>query len=72
MTFPVILGSGKRLFGEGTSSGTMRLVDHVVSAGGNIVASYEPDGAVKTGTFPSPEPSAAEIARRKAMADGTW
>jgi hypothetical protein len=48
------------------------MIDQTVSAGGNIVATYEPAGAVKTGSFPSPEPSEAEIARRKAMADGTW
>jgi dihydrofolate reductase len=72
-TFPVVLGSGKRLFGEGTQGGMMRMIDHMVSPGGNIVATYEPAGAVKTGSFPSPEPSEAEIARRKAMADGgTW
>lgn len=72
MTSPVVLGGGKRLFGERTPSGAMRMVDHTVSAGGNIVATYEPAGAVKTGSFASPEPSEAEIARRKAMADGTW
>src|SRR5437764_917302 len=33
---------------------------------------YEPAGAVETGSFASPVPSEAEIARRKAMADGTW
>jgi len=72
MTFPVVLGSGKRLFGEGTQAGTMRMVDHMVTPRGTIVASYEPAGALKTGSFPSPKPSEAEIARRKAMADGTW
>jgi dihydrofolate reductase len=72
MTFPVVLGSGKRLFGEHTPSGAMRMIDHVVSPRGNIIATYEPAGPVKTGSFASPEPSEAEIARRKAMADGTW
>ncbi len=72
MTFPVVLGSGKRLFGGGTSSAAMRMVDHIVSPQGTIVASYEPAGEVETGSFASPEPSEAEIARRKAMADGTW
>ncbi len=72
MTFPVVLGGGKRLFGEGTPSGAMRMIDHMVSPRGTIVASYEPAGVVKTGSFASPEPSEAEIARRKAMADGTW
>jgi dihydrofolate reductase len=72
MTMPVVLGCGKRLFGEHTPGSEMRMVDHQVSAGGNMVATYEPAGAVKTGAFPSPEPSEAELARRKAMADGTW
>lgn len=72
MTFPVVLGSGKRLFGEHAPGGAMRMIDHVVSKRGNIVATYEPAGEVKTGSFASPEPSAAEIARRKAMADGSW
>jgi dihydrofolate reductase len=72
MTIPVVLGSGKRLFGEHTPGSAMRMIDQTVSAGGNIVATYEPAGAVKTGSFPSPEPSEAEIVRRKAMADGTW
>jgi len=71
-TLPVVLGSGKRLFSGGTPSGAMRMIDHMVSSRGAIFASYEPAGAVKTGTFASPEPSEAEIARQKAMADGTW
>ena len=72
MMFPVLLGGGKRLFGEGMPSGTLRMIDHVVSARGNIVATYEPAGPVEIGSFASPEPSEAEIARRKAMAEGTW
>ena len=71
-TLPVVLGSGKRLFGGGTPSGALRMIDHMVSPQGTIIASYQPAGTVKTGSFASPEPSEAEIARRKAMADGTW
>ncbi|HEX4488125.1 MAG TPA: dihydrofolate reductase family protein [Terriglobales bacterium] len=72
MTFPVVLGSGKRLFSEHAPGGAMRMVGHVVSARGNIVATYEPAGAVQIGSFLTTEPSEAEVARRKAMADGTW
>lgn len=32
MTFPVVLGIGKRLFGDGTPSGALRLIDHQVGA----------------------------------------
>ena len=73
MTIPVVLGSGKRLFGEHSPGSAMRMIDHTVSAGGNMVATYEPAGTVKTGTFATDEPSEAEVARRKAMTDtGTW
>ncbi|MEP6495788.1 MAG: dihydrofolate reductase family protein [bacterium] len=72
MTFPVILGSGKRLFGDRTPAGTMRMVEHEVTPGGNIIATYEPNGTVQIGSFPSPEPSAAELERRKKMEAGTW
>lgn len=71
-TFPVILGSGKRLFGDGTPPGAMRMVEHQVTPGGNIIATYQPDGAVETGSFQVEEPSAAELDRREKVEDGTW
>jgi dihydrofolate reductase len=72
LTFPVVLGTGKRLFGDGTASGAMRMVSHTVSSRGNIVATYEPAGALETGSFVTQEPSEPELARRKAIEDGTW
>lgn len=72
MTFPVILGSGKRLFGDGTTPAAMRMVEHRVTPGGNIIATYEPDGAVEPGSFATEEPSPAELDRRRKIEDGTW
>ncbi|HEY1656372.1 MAG TPA: dihydrofolate reductase family protein [Candidatus Tumulicola sp.] len=72
MTFPIVLGDGKRLFGGGTPSHAMRMTDHVVSPRGTIVARYEPAGALETGSFINQEPSELEVARRKSMAEGTW
>ena len=72
MTFPVILGSGKRLFGDGTPPGAMRMVEHQITPGGNIIATYQPDGAVETGSFGADEPSAAELDRREKIEEGTW
>ena len=51
MTFPVILGCGKRLFGNGTPAKSMRMVEHQVTSNGNIIAAYEPAGDVKLGSF---------------------
>ncbi len=70
-TFPIILGSGKRLFGEGTPSGALRLVDHQVTPGGIVIATYEPAGRVETGSFGLIE-SACEDERQSKMKDGTW
>src|SRR6266568_3703784 len=50
-TFPVTMGSGKRLFAEGTQAEGLRLVDSKVSTTGVIIAAYEPAGPLKTGSF---------------------
>lgn len=72
MTFPVILGRGKRLFGDTTPSRSLRMVEHQVTRGGNIIATYEPSGEVKTGSFLTIAPSTNERVRRKRMAEGSW
>jgi dihydrofolate reductase len=48
---PVVVGSGKRLFPEGTAPGGLRLVGSEVSTTGVIIGSYEPAGDVVTGTI---------------------
>jgi dihydrofolate reductase len=70
-TFPIVLGSGKRLFGNGTPSGTLKLVDHQISSGGTIIATYEPAGAVETGSFGAMK-SAREEERQARIRNGTW
>jgi dihydrofolate reductase len=49
--FPLVLGSGKRLFGDGTIPSGLRLVDHKVSGTGVVMGTWEPAGEVVTGTF---------------------
>jgi dihydrofolate reductase len=65
MIFPVVLGTGKRLFAEGASPATMRLVDSKVSSTGVVMATFEPAGEVQTGSFAAEEPSEAELKRRE-------
>ena len=45
MVFPVVLGSGKRLFGETTDKKPLRLVDSKVVGDGVTILVYEPAGA---------------------------
>jgi dihydrofolate reductase len=72
MIAPVTLGAGKRLFGDGVPPGTFKLVEHRLTAGGTAMATYEPAGPLKTGSFATGKPSEAERRRRKKMEAGTW
>ncbi|HWZ18139.1 MAG TPA: dihydrofolate reductase family protein [Ktedonobacteraceae bacterium] len=49
-TFPITLGVGKRLFGEGTIPAAFTLTDSFITSNGVIFANYERAGEVKTGT----------------------
>ncbi|MDD1719619.1 MAG: dihydrofolate reductase family protein [Methanoregulaceae archaeon] len=49
--FPVTLGSGKRLFAEGTVPAAFRLLECKISPSGVIVASFRRAGEVTTGSF---------------------
>ena len=65
--FPITLGTGKRLFGDGTIPAGFKLVDSKTSTTGVIVATYERAGKVKTGSFALETPTEAELARRKQL-----
>jgi dihydrofolate reductase len=49
-TFPVTLGTGKRLFAEGTIPAAFKLLDYKISPSGVIFANYKRAGKIKTGT----------------------
>lgn len=49
--FPITLGTGKRLFSEGTTPTTFKLTKHSVSPKGVIIANYERSGNVTTGSY---------------------
>jgi dihydrofolate reductase len=49
--YPVVLGSGRRLFREGAVPRSLRLVDATTTSTGVVVASYERGGPVVTGSF---------------------
>jgi dihydrofolate reductase len=49
--FPVTLGTGKRLFGEGTIPAAFKLIDSQALPSGVILANYKRSGEIKTGSF---------------------
>ena len=72
ISFPILLGNGKSIFDGPLKAGSLKLVDNFVSKTGVVIAIYEPDGEVRTGTFETKEPSAEELDRRAKMAEGRW
>ncbi len=74
LTYPVVLGSGKRWFGADTKVGTLKLTDHYVTDQGTVVTTYEPGGALPPypAEAPAPSTSAREMARRARIEAGTW
>jgi dihydrofolate reductase len=49
--FPLVLGTGKRLFADGTVPAGLRLVESMSSGTGVTIATYEPAGAINYGSF---------------------
>ena len=72
LTFPLVLGPGKRLFGDGTVPAALTLVDSQISTTGVVMSRYVPEGPVHTGSFAQQAPSEAELARREKMRRGEW
>ena len=74
MTFPVTLGKGKRLFGDGTPITMLKMVDHKVTAKGTVIATYEPGGTLPAFPQFGPQPSTSsrEAERQRRMAQGSW
>ena len=50
-TFPVVLGAGKRLFGDGAAPLGLRLTETETSSTGVTMARYQAAGDVRTGSF---------------------
>ncbi|HTK04567.1 MAG TPA: dihydrofolate reductase family protein [Candidatus Eisenbacteria bacterium] len=49
--YPITIGTGKRLFAEGTQPAGLKLVEGQISTTGVIVAAYEPGGELVTGSI---------------------
>jgi dihydrofolate reductase len=67
LTFPVLLGPGKRMFGNGAKPVGLKLVQSTLSDSGVIMSVYHKAGPVTVGSFQLAEPSQAEAARQERM-----
>jgi dihydrofolate reductase len=66
--FPVLLGTGKRCFDDGTIPAALRLVDSRVTKTGVTINTYQRAGSIGTGSFEFEQPTEAELRRRERLA----
>ncbi len=66
--FPVVIGTGKRFFGDGTLPAALELVDSRVSSTGVTINTYRRAGDIEPGSFEFDEPTEAELERRRRLA----
>jgi dihydrofolate reductase len=67
MSFPVLLGHGKRWYGEDAQPGEWEMLSSRTSTTGVTMSRYRPKGPVTTGSFALTEPNATERARREKL-----
>jgi dihydrofolate reductase len=67
--FPVVLGTGKRLFADGTVPAGLELVDSKASTTGVMFLTYTPAGEPRYGSFALEEPTEVELERRRGLRD---
>lgn len=67
--FPVVVGAGKRFFGDGVRAGALKLVGSQVSSTGVTINTYERAGDIEVGDTEFEQPSEAELERRKKLVD---
>ena len=66
-TFPLSIGTGKRLFGEGTIPVGLKLLDYKISTTGVSIVTYARSGKISTGSVALENPTEAELIRRKRL-----
>ena len=67
MIFPIVIGKGKRLFGEGTVPSTFTVSDSSTSSTGVVMATYVPAGGVEPESAALGEPTDQELMRREKL-----
>jgi dihydrofolate reductase len=64
MIFPLVLGDGKRLFGDGTIPAAFEVTSSETATTGVLLVNYKRAGDVQYGSFALEEPTEAEVERR--------
>jgi dihydrofolate reductase len=67
--FPLLLGTGKRLFAGGTVPARLELVETRTTSTGVVLQVLQPAGRPDYGSFQPEQPATAEIERRRKLAE---
>jgi dihydrofolate reductase len=67
--FPVVIGTGKRFFGDGTVPAALKLTNSRISKTGVTINTYDRAGDINPGSFEFDQPTEAETERRQRLAD---
>jgi dihydrofolate reductase len=63
LTYPVVLGSGKRFFGSGAVPAALSLVRSHTTSKGIVISVYRRAGKLQTGSFELPKPAQGTVSR---------
>jgi dihydrofolate reductase len=72
LTYPLVLGKGKRTFERGAPPSTLRFESGKTTSKGTAVATFVPEPGVAIGESPPTKPNASEERRQQAIAGGNW
>lgn len=72
LTYPLVLGKGKRTFHRGTPPATLRFESGKTTAKGTAVATFVPELGVAVGESPPAKANEREEKRQAAIAGGRW
>ncbi len=65
LVFPLVLGMGKKFFGDDARPGALRVTSSMTTPKGVVIQTYVSGGAIEPSSFAAGEPSQAELARRE-------
>ena len=72
LTYPLLLGEGKRTFREGTPAQALKLSGHETGPGGVSITTFQPGGEIPAGAINQAPPNQREERRQEAIESGRW
>jgi len=72
LTYPLVLGDGKRTFRKGTPATALKLSKHATGPSGVLVTTFVPGGEIPQGSINQAPPNEREERRQESIESGSW